>query len=188
MSLLLSLAALVAWVMSYARPLGWHLLAIAHSADLAPVSSSQHPLFMKSVNTSSVARYGYCDAFWARSASGRLTLVAHAIDYEGNLGSVYASPPSLIVELSGAASTRAVAFGGTPESRGWGRHLGFAWHGDAQQVVGQRDASGEPVSVRARMVTLPYWAIVGVGLSPLLLWLRSERRRVRSGDARPRLW
>ena len=37
-SLLLSLTAAAAWAMSYARPLDWHLLGIAHSADLTRVN------------------------------------------------------------------------------------------------------------------------------------------------------
>ena len=38
LSLLLSLAAAAAWAVSYARPPGWRLIGIAHSADLTPVS------------------------------------------------------------------------------------------------------------------------------------------------------
>src|SRR5215207_6324339 len=121
-SLLLSLTAAAGWAMSYARPLDWHLLGIAHSADLTRVNLDQRTVvFMMPVNGSHVPRYGYWDALWARSQSGRLSLVAQAADYGGNLRAVYASPPSLIVDLPGPARTRAVAFGRMPNSRPWAR-------------------------------------------------------------------
>ena len=169
-SLLLSLTAAAAWAMSYARPLDWHVVAIAHSADLARVNLDRRTaVFMMPVN-GSVARYGYWDAFWARSESGRLTLVAHAIDYDGNLGGVYASPPALIVDLPGPARSRVVAFSRAPDARPWARRVGFAWDADAQEAV------GAPVSVRARMIMLPYWSIVLLGLPLSLLWLRGPPR------------
>jgi hypothetical protein len=174
LSLLLSLAAAAAWAMSYARPPGWRLLGIAHSADLARVDLDRRTaVLMMPVNGPNVPRYGYWDALWARSQSGRLSLVAQAADYGGNLRAVYASPPSLIVDLSGPARTRAVAFGRVPNSRPWARRLGFAWDADAQQAV---DEVGGPVSVRARMIMLPYWSIVLLGLPLPLLWLHVNRR------------
>ena len=185
-SLLLSVTAAVAWAMSYARPLDWHLLGIAHSADLTRVNFDGRPVvFMRPVNASSVSRYGYWDAWWARSRSGRMTLVAHNIDYEGSLRAVYASPPSLIVDLPGPTRARAVAFGRMPETRGWAHRLGFAWHRDAQQAVDDRRGPGEPVSVRAQMITLPYWCIVAFGLPLSLLWLRVNRRPAPPGQTRP---
>jgi len=96
-SLLLSLTAAAAWAMSYARPLDWHLLGIAHSADLTRVNLDRRTVvFMMPVNGSHVPRYGYWDALWTRSQSGRLSLVAQATDYDGNLRAVYASPPWLM--------------------------------------------------------------------------------------------
>ena len=184
-SLLLLLTTAAAWVMSYAWPLDWHLLGIAHSADLTRVNLNRRTVvFMMPVNGSNVPRYGYWDAWWGRSQSGRLTLVAHNIDYDGNLRGVYASPPSLIVDLSGPARARAVAFGRMPDSRPWARRLGFAWDADVQQAVGDRDGGVGPVSVRARMMMLPYWSIVLLGLPLSLLWLRvnrRSRRRARRG-------
>src|SRR5919112_3698768 len=116
-SLLLSLTAAAAWAMSYARTLDWHLLGIAHSADLTRVNLDRRAVVsMTPVNGFHVPRYGYWDALWARSQSGRLSLVAQAADYGGDLHAVYASPPSLIVELSGPARARAVAFGRMPAS------------------------------------------------------------------------
>src|SRR5688500_15528086 len=83
-SLLLSLAAAAAWAMSYARPLDWHLLGIAHSADLSRVDLDRRTVVvMTPVSGSNVPRYGYWDAWWARSQSGRLTLLAQNIDYDG---------------------------------------------------------------------------------------------------------
>lgn len=173
--LLLLLTAAAAWGMSYARPLDWHLLGSAHSADLTRVDLNRRTVvLMMPVDGSNVPRYGYWDALWARSQSGTLSLVAQAADYGGNLRAVYASPPSLIVDLSGPARTRAVAFGRVPNSRPWARRLGFAWDADAQQAVDDRDGVGGPVSVRARMIMLPYWSIVLLGLP--LLWLRVNRR------------
>ena len=128
---------------------------------------------MAPVRGASVQRYGYWDGLWARSESGRLTLVAHAVDYDGNLRGVYASPPSLTAELAGSTQTRAVAFGRLPESRSPARRLGFAWDAD-QQAVTNREAINGHVSVRARIVKLPYWSIV---LPPLSLALLCLRRR-----------
>jgi hypothetical protein len=177
LSLLLLLTAAAAWAMSYARPLDWHPLGIAHSPGLTRVDLDRRTVvLMKPVDGSNVPRYGYWDALWARSRSGRLSLVAQAADYGGNLRAVYASPPSLIVDLSGPARTRAVAFGRAPDSRPWARRLGFAWDADAQQAVDDRDGGGGPVSVRAWMLMLPYWSIVLLGLPLPLLWLRGDRR------------
>ena len=176
-SALLSLTAATAWAMSYARPLDWHLLGTAHSADLAGVDlDRQTGVFMTPVNGSNV-RYGFWDAWWARSESGRLTLVAHNVDFEGNqVRRIDASPPSLTVELSGPTRARAEAFGRMRDSRSWPRRLGFAWDADVQQVVGDRDAAAEPVGVQARMIMVPYWSIVLLGLPLSLLWLRVNRR------------
>ena len=113
------------------------------------------------------------DAWWALSQSGRLTLLAQVVDYEGTLRRVYASPPSLIVDLPGQARPQAVVFGRMPDSGPWASRLGFALHCDAQLV----DEVGGPVSARAWMVTLPYWFIVLLGLPMPLLWLRVTRRR-----------
>ncbi|HLM56166.1 MAG TPA: hypothetical protein VK422_08535 [Pyrinomonadaceae bacterium] len=188
-SLLLSLTAAAGWAMSYARPLDWHLLGIAHSADLTRVDLDRRTVVsMTPVNGSNVPRYGYWDALWTRSQSGRLSLVAQAADYGGNLRAVYASPPSLTVDLPGPARPRVVAFGRTPDSRPWARRLGFAWDADAQQAADDRDRVGGPVSVRARMIMLPYWSIVLLGLPLPLLWLRLNRRshrRRESPERRP---
>jgi hypothetical protein len=176
-SLLLSLTAAAAWTMSYARPLEWHLLGIAHSADLTRVNVNGRTVIMKMPdNLPNAPHHGYWDAAWVLSQSGRLTLVAQAVDYDGKLRGLYASPPSVIVELSGPARARVVAFSRVPDSRAWARRLGFAWDADAQEAVNDGDGLGGPVSVRARMVMSPYWSIVLLGLPLPLLWLRIERR------------
>jgi hypothetical protein len=176
-SLLLLLTAAAAWAMSYARPLDWHLLGIAHSADLTRVDLNRRRVVsMMPANGSNVPRHGFWDALWARSQSGRLSLVAQAADYSGNLRAVYASPPSLIVDLAGPARARVVAFGRVPNSRPWARRLGFAWDADAQQAADDGNGVGGPVSVRARMIMLPYWSIVLLGLPLPLLWLRVNRQ------------
>jgi hypothetical protein len=177
-SLLLSLTAAAAWVVSYARPLDWHLLGIAHSADLTRVDlNPRKVVFLMPVNVSNARGHGYCDAAWVLSQSGRLTLVAQAVDYDGKVRGVYASPPSLIVDLSGPARARVVAFSRVADSRPWARRLGFAWAVDAQQAVDDRDGVRGPVSVRVRMIMAPYWSIVMLGLPLPLLWLRRARER-----------
>ena len=177
LSLLLSIAAAAAWAMSYARTPGWRLIGIAHSADLTRVNRGRGTaLFTTTANWSKSPHYGFWDAWWALSQSGRLTLLAQVVDYDGTLRRVYASPPSLIVDLPGETRLHAVVFGRMPDSGPWARRLGFALHSDAQRVD-DGDAAGGPVSARAWMVTFPYWFIVLVGLTTPLLWLRAMRRR-----------
>jgi hypothetical protein len=176
-SLLLSLAATAAWAMSYAQSSGWRLIGIAHSADLTPVNRGPSTaLFTTATNASDAAAHGFWDAVWALSESGRLTLLAQAIDYEGTLRRVHALPPSLIVDLPAQARAQAVVFGRVPDAGPWARRLGFAWHSDAQ-VVDDEDGVGGPVSARARIVTLPYWFIVLFGLPLPLLRMQVARRR-----------
>jgi hypothetical protein len=174
LSLLLSIVAAAAWAMSHARPPGWRLIGIAHSADLTRVSRGRRTvLFTTTANWSKAPHYGFWDAWWALSRSGRLTLLAQVVDYDGTLRRVYASPPSLIVDLPGEARPQAVVFGRMPDSGPWASRLGFAMHSDAQSL----DEVGGPASARAWMVTLPYWFIVLLGLPMPLLWLRVARRR-----------
>jgi hypothetical protein len=174
LSLLLSIAAAAAWAMSYARPPGWRLIGSAHSADLTRVNRGRRTvLFTTTANWSKASHHGFWDAWWALSQSGRLTLLAQVIDYDGTLRRVYASPPSLIVDLPGQARAQAVVFGRMPDAAPWARRLGFAWHADAQLV----DGVDGPVSARAWMVTLPYGFIVLLGVPMPLLWRRVTRRR-----------
>lgn len=171
LSLLLSLTAAASWAASYAQPRDWRLLGIAHSADLTRVELDQRAVVsMISVDGFNGPRYGYWDALWALSDRGTLTLVAHAIDYNSALRQVYASPPSVVVELSGPPRARAVAFARMADSRPWARRLGFAWDADAQTVDGG-------VSVKAQMLMLPYWSLVLLGLPLPLDWLRVRRAR-----------
>ena len=174
LSLVLSLAAAAAWAMSYARLPGWHLIGIAHSADLVRVHGEPRTvLFTAAANWSKAPHHGFWDAWWALSQAGRLTLLAQVVDYEGTLRRVYASPPSLIVDAPGHARRQAVVFGGMPASGPRASWPGFALHSDARLV----DGAGGPVSARAWMVTVPYGFVVLLG-SPLpLLWLRVTRRR-----------
>ena len=177
LSLLLSIAAAAAWAMSYAPTPGWRLIGTAHSADLSRVDRGRHTaLFTTAANWSNTAHHGFWDAWWARSQSGKLSLLAQVIDYDGTLHRVYASPPSLTVDLPGDARQRAIVFGRMPDSGPPANRLGFAWHSDAQQVD-DGDGVGGPVSARAWMVTLPYWFIVLLGLPMPLLWRRQSRRR-----------
>ena len=177
LSLLLSLAAAAAWAMSYARPPGWRLIGIAHSADLTRVNRGPSTvLFTTATNRAKAANYGFWDALWVLSQSGRLTVLAQAIDYEGTLRRVYASPPSLIVDLPAQSRPQAVVFRRVPDAGPWASRLGFALHSDAQ-VVDDGDGVGGPLSARARIVTLPYWFIVLLGLPMPLWWLRVTRHR-----------
>src|SRR5688500_4698231 len=163
--------------MSHARPPGWRLIGTAHSADLTQVNRGRRTvLFTTTANWSKAPHYGFWDAWWALSQSGRLTLLAQNVDYDGTLRRVSASPPSLIVDLWGQAGPQAVVFGSVPDSGPSANRLGFALHSDAQ-LVDDGDGVGGPVSVRAWMVTLPYWFIVLVGLPIPLLWLRVNPRR-----------
>ena len=177
LSLLLSLATAAAWAMSYAQPPAWRLIGIAHSADLTRVNRGRRTvLFTTAANWSKAPHYGFWDAWWALSQSGRLTLLAQVVDYDVTLRRIYASPPSLIVDLPGEARPQAVVFGRMPDSGPWASRLGFALHSDAQ-LVDDGDGVGGPVSARAWMVTLPYWFIVLLGLPMPLLRLRVTRRR-----------
>ena len=89
LSLLLSLAAVAGWVMSYASQSSWRLVAAAHSADLTRVSAARGSArFTTTPGWSKLPNHGFWDALWARSHSGQLTLFAQAIDYEGTLRSV----------------------------------------------------------------------------------------------------
>jgi hypothetical protein len=177
LSLLLSLAASVAWAMSYARPPGWRLIGIAHSADLTPVNRGPSTaVFTTASNWSKAAHHGFWDALWALSESGRLTLLAQAVDYEGTLRRVNASPPSLIVDLPAHARPQAVVFPRVPDAGPWASWLGFALHSEAQEFDDGGGVGG-PVSARARIVTLPYWFIVLLGLPMPLLWLQVTRHR-----------
>jgi hypothetical protein len=172
LSLLLSLVAAAAWAMSYTRLSGWCLIGTAHSADLTRVNRGRHTvLFSTAANWTKAPHHGFWDGWWALSRSGRLTLLAQVIDYEGALRRVYASPPSLIVDVPAQAHTQAVVFGRMPDSGPRANWLGFAADSDAERVDG---VSG-PVSARAWVVTLPYWFIVLLGLPAPLLWLRARR-------------
>lgn len=180
-SLLLSLAAAAAWAMSYAGTGDWLLLGMAHSEDLMRVNlGRRNVVHMTLVDASSVSRFGYWDAGWARSQSGRLTLVAHAVDYDGKLRRIYASPPSVTVELSAPARARAMAFARLPESRSRAHRVGFAWGAGAQQAADGRGGSRQSVSARASMIMLPYWFLVLLGVPLSLLWLRANLRTRRS--------
>ena len=183
LSLLVSLAASAAWAMSYAQPPGWRLIGIAHSADLTPVNRGPSTaLFTTTANWSKPESYGFWDALWALSESGRLTLLAQAVDYEGTLRRVHASPPSLIVDLPAPAHPKAVVFPRVPDAGLWASRLGFAFHSDAQVLDGG-DGVGGAVSARARIVKVPYWFIVLLGVPVPLMW---RTRRLRgSTDAAP---
>ncbi len=174
LSLLLSLAAAAAWATSHARPAGWRLLATAHSSDLTRVDRGRRTaLFTTTPGWSHTPNHGFWDAWWARSRSGRLSLLAQVVDYEGTLRRVHASPPSLVVEPPGEARAPAVVFARTPDAAPPAHRLGFAWHADARAV----DGDGGPVDARAWMVTLPWWLVVLLGLPLPLRWLRVTRRR-----------
>ena len=68
LSLLLSIAAAAAWTMSYARPPGWRLIGIAHSANLTRVNSGRGTaLFTTGANWSKAPHSGFWDAWWALS-------------------------------------------------------------------------------------------------------------------------
>jgi hypothetical protein len=178
LSVLLSLTAAALWATSYARPGDWRLLGIAHSADLTRVDRHRPDVVsMRPVKEAHPTRYGYWDGWWALSQTGRLTLLVQNVDYDGYLREVYASPPSVVVHLSGQDGTRVEAFARTPDSHPWARQLGFAWDADAQQGRNDGAGAGGSVSVRALMIVVPYWSLVLLGLPLPLRWLRVNRMR-----------
>jgi hypothetical protein len=69
-----------------------------------------------------------------------------AVDYEGTLRQVHASPPSLAVDLPARPQT--VVFRRVPDAGPWASRLGFSLHSDAQ-VVDDGDGVGGPVTARA---------------------------------------
>lgn len=176
LSLLLSIAAAAAWAMSHARPPGWRLIGVAHSADLRPVPQHDGAVLFTAAAGGTNVPHGFWDAGWLLSRSGRLTVLGQAIDYEGPLRRVYSSPPSLIVEVPGEARPPAVVFGGMPEAGPPAGGLGFAWHSE-EQPTGGGDGAGGPVSARAWMLTVPYWFIVLLGLPMPLVRVRVWRKR-----------
>lgn len=176
LSLLMSLAAAAAWALSYTRPRDWHLLGIAHSPDLKRFNLERRSVVSMRAKGSNAAQHGYWDALWALSTSGRLTLLAQVVDYEGNVHGIFASPPSLIVEPRGLARARVVASCRMPDSRLWASRLGFAWDAASQLSRDNGADVDGPVSVRARMITLPFWSIVLLGMPMPLLWLRASVR------------
>ena len=176
LSLLLLLSAAAAWAISYPRPSEWRLIGIAHSADLTRAKSAPRTaLFTTAASGSKAPQPGFWDAWWALSKSGRLTLLAQVVDYDGTLRRLYASPPSLFIDPPGEERPQVVVFGSMPDSMRVTSRLGFALHSDTQGV-GDVDGVGGPVNARAWMVTLPYWFIVSLGLPIPLLRLRFIRR------------
>jgi hypothetical protein len=174
LSLLLSLAAAAGWVTSYARTPAWHLVATAHSADLTRVQGrAGTALFTTTAGWSNASHHGFWDAWWALNRTGRLTLLAQVVDYEGTLRRVHAAPPSLTVEPPGEARAPAVVFARLSGSGPHVGRFGFAFDSDAQLAHG----NGAPVSARAWMVTLPYWFFLLLGVPMPLLWLQRRRRR-----------
>lgn len=172
LSLLLSLAAAAGWTTSYARPAHWRLIATAHSDDLTQSNSERgSALFTTTPGFSQSPNYGFWDAWWVRSESGQLTLLAQVVDYEGTLRRVYATPPSLTVDPSTQARAQPVVVGRMPGSGPANTRLGFAFE------TRSADGSGGLLSARTWMVTLPWWFILLLGLPAPLLWLRARRRR-----------
>jgi hypothetical protein len=174
LSLLLSLAAVFAWATSYAQSTRWRLIATAHSADLTKLSSERGTaLFTTVPDWTTPDHHGFWDAWWMLSKSGRLTLVAQVVDYDGTLRRISSSPPSLTVEAPGPTPAQPAVVARVHNDEAVKSWLGFASHSDTQTV----DGANGPVTARAWMITVPYWFILLVGLPIPLLWRRARRRR-----------
>lgn len=179
LSVLLSLFAAAAWVTSYTSPPAWRLLATAHSADLTRVASdSRTAVFATTPNWSKSPNHGFWDAWWVLSDRGELALLAQVIDYDGTLYRVHSAPPSLTIEPQAGMRTVTV-FGGVEASARSRRWLGFSLRSDEQSS----DSSAPLVTVRAWILTVPWWFLVLPGLPLPLIRLREIRRRGAAGAA-----
>jgi hypothetical protein len=174
LSLLLAIAASVFWAASYRKPHDWRLLGSAHSSELMRVPVDRRGgVSLVPADLSIPAPHGFWDALWALSHSGSLTLVAHAVDYDGHIARIDAVAPAVTVELSGPLRIRATVFDLERRAGVRSRLLGFSWDADAGQARSDRGS----VRVQARSFTVPYWSIVLIGLPLWLRWLAANRRR-----------
>jgi hypothetical protein len=170
LSLLLGIVSAAAWAASYSEAPAWRLIATAHSGDLTRLNGEPRAaLFTTTPNWSTSPNHGFWDAWWRLSRSGKLTLLAQVIDYEGTLRQVESSPPTLTVDLPDSSSSQAAVFARETNAGNSANLLGFSFRSDAQ-MAGQ-------VSLRAWMVTWPYWFIILLAVPLPVLWLRAARRR-----------
>lgn len=180
-SLLVALAAGLAWAVSHVRPLAWHETARDHEAgwDVWLFEPEEPFGILKHGNPAGIDRSGHWRVTWISSSSGRMSIAHHSVEY--TTGPRDGRPVPVVRvqhtpdELFGPVPELASRMPRVLERTGFhcGRQSGFAW-------IRGKDGTGEvPLSVNIRRVDVPYWFLLLVSVPLPALWLRRTLSRAR---------